>query len=135
MEPNHRAHKSSCSDYHREVSSPVLRVVQVTEKGVIFESREAFEIGSWIELGFHIQPPNPNGKPASGRLPESAFISTEGMVVSSSYCAGSDGMPVHEITLLFGEMSDSDKETLLRYTRGESPKKQSVEEESFVGLN
>jgi len=139
MESNRQPQKSSCSDYHSEVSSPVIRITQVTEQGVIFESRESFEIGSWMELGFHIQHPQASDS-SFGRLGESEFISTEGMVVGSSFCASADGLPVHEVTLLFGDMSAEDKDKLLRYARSEDQRQQSKKQKVLssdegLGLN
>ena len=114
METNNRPHKSSCADYHSEISSPVLRVLQVNDQGVVFESREAFETGSTIELGFHVQY---HVEADSAALPCSEFITGEGTVVASSLCASEGGHPIYEVTMLFLSISRRDRRALKVFTQ------------------
>ena len=136
MEPNNRRCKASCGDFHCEISSPVLRILQVNDRGVVFESREAFEIGSTIELGFHVQY-HVDAKAEHPRLERNEFITAEGVVVGSALCAGEDGAPIHEVTLLFSSMSARDCRALRRFTRLQGRAEEPIEEPdaSKFGLN
>ncbi|MEM7011292.1 MAG: hypothetical protein AAF585_07400 [Verrucomicrobiota bacterium] len=95
----------------------MLRILQVNDRGVVFESREAFEIGSMIELGFHVQY-HVDGS-SNSRLARNEFITGDGMVVDCNLCASKNGEPVHEVTLLFSEISPRDCRALRRFKRME----------------
>lgn len=111
MESNNRPFKTSCGDFHCEISSPVLGILQVNDQGVVIESRESFEIGSTIELGFHVQ------YHAGVDPTRNEFITGEGIVVGCKLCASEDGSPVHEVTLMFSSMSARDCRALRRFKR------------------
>jgi len=117
MESNHRPLKSSCADYHSEISSPVMRLVQVSDQGVVFESRAAFEVGAMIELGFHVK--YWVDSPKTQRLECTEFILGQGTVVDCNFCSRHDGSPIHVVTLLFSTMSRRDRRALRRFTQME----------------
>jgi hypothetical protein len=115
-----RIWKVSVSDYSAEVRSPVVAICQVTERGVVFTSSEDFEVGDSIELGFHVryheEPHPPEARPTT----RSEFIKCEGQVVGSILCAGRDGLPIYEVTLLFTAFERGDSHALVRYSELES---------------
>ncbi len=115
MATENRPLKNSCADHHEEISSPVLRVLQVNDRGVVFESRCDFEVGDIIELGFHVKYfAGPSD--ADGRVERNEFITAHGVIVSSMLCASMDGRPIHEVAMLFNEMDRRDSRALRRFT-------------------
>ena len=89
-----------------------------------------------IGLGFHVQY-HVDGSQTDSRLARNEFISGEGMVVGCKLCAGEDGAPVHEVTLLFSTMSPRDCRALRRFTRMEESEQLLVDEPlaAEFGLN
>lgn len=133
--------KNSCADRHEEISSPVLRVLQVNDRGMVFESRSSFEIGDIIELGFHVKyfagPNHPDG-----RVERTEFITAHGVIVSSMLCASSDGELVHEVAMLFNEMDRRDSRALRRFTEIDGNDRSSSERDNcqepgvgVIGMN
>tara|TARA_R110002096_G_scaffold288244_8_gene481957 strand:+ start:2409 stop:2837 length:429 start_codon:yes stop_codon:yes gene_type:complete len=114
--------KNSCADHHEEISSPVLRVLQVNDRGMVFESRNDFEIGDIIELGFHVKYFAGPNQP-EGRVERTEFITAHGVIVSSMLCASADGNLVHEVAMLFHEMDRRDSRALRRFTEMEGQRK------------
>ncbi|MFT5465160.1 MAG: hypothetical protein ACI8UO_000247 [Verrucomicrobiales bacterium] len=116
MESNNRHFKTSCGDFHCEISSPVLRILQVNDRGVVFETRQSFEIGASIKLGFHVRF-TVGASEAKVDPARNEFISGEGLVVDCKLCAAEDGSSIHEVTLLFSSMSPRDCRALRRFKR------------------
>jgi len=114
--------KASVADFSAEVRSPVLAICQATDRGVVFTSAESFEIGASIELGFHVRYHDEEGGPA---LVQSEFITCEGQVVGCMLCAGRDGLPLFEVTLLFISFKRGDSQSLVRFTQLEDQARQS----------
>lgn len=134
MQSNNRPYKPSCGDFHCEISSPVLRILQVNDRGVVLESREDYEIGSTIELGFHVNFPA-DSLEDHGRVNRTEFISGEGLVVGCQLCASAEGALVHEVTLLFTGISERDCQALRRFTRLQDGELMMMDSPEFVGLN
>ena len=133
--------KASVADFSAEVRSPVLAICQVTDRGVVFTSAEGFEIGDSIELGFHVRYHDDEGGSASVR---SEFITCEGQVISSMLCAGPEGLPLFEVTLLFISFKRGDSQALARFTQLEdrarrasstTPDSVAYQRREAVGLN
>jgi hypothetical protein len=134
---NLRICKASIADYSVEVRSPVLAICQVTDRGVIFTSAEDFEVGDSIVLGFHVRF-HEEAALVAVQKPEvrNEFITCEGQVVGSMLCAGADGLPVYEVTLLFTGFQRGDSRTLAQFSQLEqsSPLRPASVQES-AGLN
>ena len=134
MESSNRPPKSSRADFHSEVSSPVLRIVQVNDSGVVFESKESFDFGATIQLGFHVQYKVDGSDPTRNRLALNDFIEGQGIVVGCDFVAANDGAPLHEVTLLFSSMTRRDRRALKRFARLEGRQRVSDDDEDMVPL-
>jgi hypothetical protein len=108
-----RVSKASVADFSPEVQSPVLSICQVTDRGLVFTSAEVFEIGHGVELGFHVRY---HEELIPSRV-RSEFITCEGQVVGCMLCAGADGLPVYEVTLLFTGFKRGDSQALASFTQ------------------
>lgn len=97
------------------IRSPVLRLLLVSDKGMVFESNTSFAIGCSVELAVHVQSQRGNHRRAS-RPPgaRSELITSEGVVVCCAPHAPSavDGSPVFEVTLLFSSVRTQDRRKL-----------------------
>lgn len=111
--------KVSVGDFAAEIRPPVLSICEVMEKGLIFTSSGSFEVGDSIELGFHLCW-REEGMEERGRRDE--FFTCEGQVASCLLCAGVDGLPVFEVTLLFTEAPSVESQRLAHCARrGHAP--------------
>lgn len=128
----------------RTARSPVLRLLLVNEKGMVFESSTSFSVGCSIELGVHAQYPWRSKTPAAGpSAPKSEFITSEGIVVSCSRLPVPSGVePVYEVTLLFPALRRQDRRKLrhladMHSASGETPETLYAVGlgESLLGLN
>jgi hypothetical protein len=105
---------------------PVLRLLMVTDKGMVFESSTSYAIGCSVEMAVHLQALAKTKRTAARQSQsKSEFLTSEGLVVSCTSRAGSAGsQPVYEITLLFSCLHRQDKRKLRhlvsRYRRSTS---------------
>ena len=129
-----RIWKASIADYSLSVRSPVLAISQVTDRGVVFTSAEDFEVGASMVLGFHVRFHQDDGAAGAGQKDEvrSEFITCEGQVVGSMLCAGGDGLPVYEVTLLFTGFERGDSRTLARFSQLEQSSRRRPEDSGSV---
>lgn len=93
---------------------PVLRLLMVTDKGMVFESSTSYAIGCSVEMAVHLQS---QAKPrrTTARQPhaKSEFLTSEGLVVSCTSRAVTAGsQPVYEVTLLFSSLQRQDRRKL-----------------------
>ncbi|MEM7147155.1 MAG: hypothetical protein AAF591_18710 [Verrucomicrobiota bacterium] len=88
-----------------------MRVLRVTDQGMVFESRRGFEVATFIDLGLHI--------PGVGRegSAEPSFLCVEGFVVESvaSLTGRTDGSC--RVTVLFSDLEAGDREMLRQLGR------------------
>jgi hypothetical protein len=82
---------------------PLRRVLAIREHGLVLESARAFEVGSAMMLGCHVD--------RCGADVESGFVSAEVIVVDSQVMVPGENR--HQVTVLFSEISCEDRETLL----------------------
>ena len=85
---------------------PMLRVLAAKKHGLVVEARRAFEVGSAMILGCHVD----RCDAAAGAA--SAFVSAEVIVVDSREMVARGGSR-HQVTMLFSEISSEDLEMLL----------------------
>ncbi len=125
--------KVSVADFSSEVRSPVLSICEVSDRGLVFTSAAIFEIGHSIELGLHVRYQE-GPAPSLCDPVRSEFLTCEGQVVGCMLCAGADGLPMFEVTLLFTGFQKGDNEAFVRFTRMACPMDSLLREEA-VGLN
>ncbi|MEM8954540.1 MAG: hypothetical protein AAGD22_10355 [Verrucomicrobiota bacterium] len=107
------ANDESYSEFSHEEGprSPVVRVLRVTDQGMVFESRRGFEVATFIDLGLHI--------PSYGRggSAEPSFLCLEGFVVESvaSLTGRTEGSS--QVTILFSDLEAGDRELLCELGR------------------
>jgi len=97
----------------RVSDTPLLSLVNVSQQGVIFRSRENFDVGCQIRLGLHVRfrDARDGGSPLPSAKPHSHFVDTLGFVVSSQIHT-IDGRTFFQVTLLFDGLSAEDHEIL-----------------------
>ncbi len=105
---------------HEQHESPVIRLLRITELGLVFESWRNFEVGTFIDFGMHV-PGRPAGLAASeefegGLDHKPSFLSLEGFVVdclpSTDRTAGS-----FQVTVMFSDLDAADRAILRELER------------------
>jgi hypothetical protein len=108
--------QKSCtsSEDDRPARCPVLGLLLVSDKGMVFESSVSFAVGCSIELAVHVSYQKRHKGPATRRTAaKSEFITSEGLVVSCARRPDSSGAePVYEVTLLFASLQRQDRRKL-----------------------
>lgn len=105
---------------------PVLRLLMVTDKGMVFESSTSYAIGCSVEMAVHLQTQAKTRRAAARQTQaKSEFLTSEGLVVScTSRAAAAGAEPVYEVTLLFSSLQRQDRRKLKhlvsRYRRSAS---------------
>ena len=107
-----REEKSDSRRYENQ-QSPVLRVVRITELGLVFESWRSFEVGLFIDFGMHV----PGG---DRRDHKPSFLSLEGFVVDCQP-VGREG--ALQVTVMFSDLEAEAREVLqeLEWVAGAQP--------------
>ena len=97
------------SGCHDRQESPVIRLLRITEQGLVFESWRNFEVGIFIDFGMHV--PGRPAEPASagGLDHKPSFLNLEGFVVDCQAC-GRDGS--YQVTVMFSDLEAADRELL-----------------------
>ncbi len=94
----------------QEQECPLLNVIGASEFGVVLESERAFDIGSALTIGFHVDSRIQKGNNDRN----SSFISAETIVVESLPEVATDGNPIYRVTLMFSEIASKDRSLLVR---------------------
>jgi hypothetical protein len=91
--------------------SPVVRILRVTDQGMVFESRRAFEVATFIDLGLHL----PGDR--EGGSAEPSFLCLEGFVVESLMSLTGRSETACQVTVLFSDLEAADRDLLMSLGR------------------
>ena len=89
-----------------------MQVVGASEYGVVLQSQRGFDVGSALNIGFHVS--SDSGKSSRS----SSFISAETIVVESHPEVAADGRLVYRVTVLFSNISSKDRSLLVKASEG-----------------
>lgn len=101
----HQSHQS-----HQSQRSPVVRLLRITEQGLVFESWRSFEVGIFIDFGMHVP-----GRPATPREDDHkpSFLNLEGFVVDSQAdCQSASRNASYRVTVMFSDLDSTDRALL-----------------------
>ena len=87
--------------------SPVVRILRVTDQGMVFESRRGFEVATFIDLGLHLPAERTGGSA------EPSFLCLEGFVVESVASLTGRSETACQVTVLFSDIEVADRDLLI----------------------
>jgi hypothetical protein len=87
--------------------SPVVRILRVTDQGMVFESRRGFDVATFVDLGLHLP-----GEWRGGSA-EPSFLCVEGFVVESVPSLTGRSETSCEVTVLFSDLEAESRDLLM----------------------
>jgi len=104
-------------DLNQSQPSPVVRLLRITEQGLVFESWRNFEVGIFIDFGMHVPRRAATAGTAGNRDHKPSFLNLEGFVVDCQAVCCSEGQPhcrnaSFQVSVMFSDLDATDRALL-----------------------